>query len=401
MHHFCGAILSGYNDLKNKLHISLIQCLLWLLLASVSTTGYGQYYVNTGENLVPNPSFENARACPKDCDYIGGVVSWNLFPNFSADYFHRCANIFQTLEYQRKHPSEEILNFSVPRSMFGYQEAHSGDAYAGISFCNEALAVKLIRPLVKDSVYKVEFFVSLADSSNVGTRYFGMYISEQPVRFLTDNRMLISSFILENPPQIQNPRERFLTDTASWTPITGFYTAKGGEQFIAIGGFYSYHDSIVQHIRPNRPLARIYRSTEKQLGYYFVDDISIVPYNTVWAPEVGVTYILQYIYFDFDKSDLLPESADELDRLSAYMTAHSEYDVTITGHTDNFGTEAYNLTLSNNRAKAVADYLAGKGIDKQRIRHSGAGSGNPIADNSTEQGRSQNRRVEFMLTERQ
>jgi len=371
----------------------------FLFFAGTSISSYGQYYVNTGQNLVPNPSFEETRACPKDADYIGGVVSWNLFPNFSADYFHHCANVYQTMEYRQRFPREEILNFSVPRSMFGYQEAHSGDAYAGISMCSEALAVKLLRPLEKDSVYKVEFFVSLADSSNVGTRYFGMYLSETPIRVITDNSMQISGFNLDSPPQIQNPPDRFLTDTANWTPITGFYTAKGGEQYIAIGGFYPYHDSLVQRIRTDRPLSKVYRSQEKQLGYYFVDDVSVVPYSEKWAPEHGVKYVLQYIYFDFDKSNLLPESANELNRLSAYLEENPNYNIAITGHTDNFGTEAYNLNLSNNRARAVANYLAEKGIDRQRITYSGAGSSEPIADNNTAHGRSLNRRVEFVVTE--
>ena len=369
----------------------------YLLWYGISLFGYGQSCVNTEKNLVPNPSFEETRACPKDCDYIGGVVSWNLFPNFSADYFHRCANVFQTIEYRRRFLREEILNFSVPRSMFGYQEAHSGDAYAGISMCNEALAVKLLRPLVKDSVYQVEFFVSLADSSNVGTRHFGMYFSETPIRPALDNKFLISNFILDGPPQIQNPRDRFLTDTANWTPITGFYTSKGGEQYIAIGGFYEYHDSLVQRIRSDRPLAKVYRSREKQLGYYFVDDVSVVPYGKEWAPELGKSYVLQYIYFDFDKSELLPESADELNRLSAYMDANPDYHIVITGHTDNFGTEAYNRNLSNNRAESVAHYLIEKGIEQKRITYSGAGSSEPVADNNTAHGRSLNRRVEFML----
>ena len=374
-----------------------IYIVITLFFVGISGNSYGQYYVNTGQNLVPNPSFEQTRACPKDCDYIGGVIAWNLFPNFSADYFHRCANIYQTKEYRQRFPNEEILNFSVPLSMFGYQEAHSGDAYAGISMCYEALAVKLLRPLIKDSIYKVEFFVSLADSSNVGTRHFGMYISEMPIRITTDNNMLVSSFLLDTPPQIQNPPDRFLTDTANWTPISGFYTAKGGEQYIAIGGFYPYHDSLVQRIRDNRPLAKIYRSTEKQLGYYFVDDVSVVPYNKKWTPEIGIKYVLQYIYFDFDKSELLPESADELNRLSEYLNLHPDLEIVITGHTDNFGTEAYNLNLSNNRAKAVANYLVENGIAQQRINSNGAGSSEPIADNSTAQGRSLNRRVEFEL----
>ena len=375
-----------------------IHKVFFLFLAGISITGYGQYRIHTGENLVPNPSFEQTRACPKDCDYIGGVVSWNLFPNFSADYFHRCANTFQTLEYIQKFPREEILNFSVPRSMFGYQEARTGDAYAGISFCYEALAVKLLRPLEKDSVYKAEFFVSLADSSNVGTRYFGMYFSETTVRTTTDNRMQISSFILDSPPQIQNPPDRYLTDTVNWTPITGFYTAKGGEQYITIGGFLAYHDSLVQQIRPDRPLEKIYRNKEKYLGYYFLDDVSVVPYSMKWDPEPGIKYVLQYIYFDFDKSDLLPESDDELNRLLEYLKSNPDYNIVINGHTDNFGSEEYNLNLSNNRAKAVANHLMEKGIEPHRITFNGAGSSEPVADNSTPQGRSLNRRVEFMLT---
>jgi len=378
--------------MQKKIHIALI-----MYFAGALVSGYSQNYLNSGQNLVPNPSFEQTRACPKDADYIGGVVGWNLFPNFSADYFHRCANVYQTIEYRRRFPREEILNFSVPRSMFGYQEARTGDAYAGISMCNEAIAVRLLRPLVKDSVYHVEFFVSLADSSNVGTRHFGMYFSETPIRVMNDNRLLISSFILDTPPQIQNPRDRYLTDTVNWTPITGFYTAKGGEQFIAIGGFYAYHDSLVQRIRPDRPLAKVYRSQEKQLGYYFVDDVSVTPYGKAWAPEPGIKYVLQYIYFDFDKSDLLPDSAFELNRLSEYLERHPDYTIEITGHTDNFGTDTYNLNLSNNRARAVANYLMEKGVDGQRITYRGAGSSEPVADNSAPEGRSLNRRVEFIV----
>ena len=380
-----------------KISTQCIYIVIFLFFAGLPFSGFGQYYVNMGENLVPNPSFEETRACPKDCDYIGGVVDWNLFPNFSADYFHRCANMYQTEEYRRRNPREEILNFSVPRNMFGYQEARTGNAYAGISFCNEALAVKLLRPLVKDSVYQVEFFVSLSDSSNVGTRFFGMYISKTPIRPVTDSRMLVSDFILDCPPQIQNPPDRYLTDTINWTPITGFYTAQGGEQYIAIGGFYAYHDSLVQRIRTDRPLAKVYRSMEKHLGYYYVDDVSVIPYNVKWAPEPGVNYVLQYIYFDFDKSELLPESAGELNRLAEYLHVHPDYHIEITGHTDNFGTEAYNLNLSTNRAKSVAAFLTKSGVEQHRITYNGVGSNVPVADNSTAHGRSLNRRVEFIL----
>ncbi|MDR1667815.1 MAG: OmpA family protein [Bacteroidales bacterium] len=371
----------------------------WLSLsfAMVVFPVYGQNYVVTGTNLVPNPSFEQTRACPKEADYIGGVVSWNLFPNFSADYFHRCANRYQTPDYQSRFPLETIVNFSVPRNIFGYQEARTGDAYAGISFCNEALSVKLLRPLDKDSLYKVEFFVNLSDSSNVGTRYFGMYFSENSIRVETDFRMQISGFILDEPPQIANPRERYLTDTANWVPVSGFYKAKGGEQYIAVGGFYPYSDTLVRILRSHRSLKKLYRSTEKQLGYYFIDDLSVIPYSIKWEPELGKSYILENTYFDFDKSELLPGSYFELDKLTGHLQKHSGYSVTIMGHTDSFGNESYNLPLSSDRAKAVADYLVERGIERSRVQFRGLGSAHPIADNETKEGRDKNRRVEFIL----
>jgi hypothetical protein len=370
----------------------------WTVLFTITVVfpAYGQNYVVTGANLVPNPSFEQTRACPKEADYIGGVVSWNLFPNFSADYFHRCANGYQTPDYQMRFPMETIVNFSVPHNIFGYQEARTGDAYAGISFCYEALSVKLLRPLDKDSLYKVEFFVNLSDSSNVGTRYFGIYLSETSIRTETDFRMQIAGFILDEPPQIMNPRERYLTDTANWVPVSGIYKAKGGEQYIAVGGFYPYHDTLVQVLHPHRALKHFYRSNEKQLGYYFIDDVSIVPYSVHWEPELGKPYILD-IYFDFDKSELLQESYFELNKLVDYLQKHPDCKVTITGHTDNFGSENYNLPLSSDRAKAVADYLVANGTDNNRVRFKGLGSTRSIADNETKEGRDKNRRVEFIL----
>ena len=199
------------------------------------------------ENLVPNPSFENMRACPRFNESIRMVEGWERSHIFSADYFHRCAS-----------PTQR-MSLGAPQNVFGYQEPRTGDAYAGLSFCNELLVAQLKRPLVKDSIYRVEFFVSLSDTSNVGTRYFGMYISTRPIRFVHDNWELISHFILDHEPQIKNPRDRYLIDKQNWTSISGLYTAKGGERHISIGGFHPYHDSLVRVLSPVRQLSRVYR----------------------------------------------------------------------------------------------------------------------------------------------
>jgi outer membrane protein OmpA-like peptidoglycan-associated protein len=354
-----------------------------LLLVTFPTFGQERY---TEQNLVPNPSFERNSGCPVFSESINKVVAWYRSLAFSADYFHTCVS------------PDQIRNMGVPCNMFGCREPRTGNAYAGISFINEALTVKLIRPLIKDSIYKVEFFVNLADSSDVATRYLGMYISKWEIRYRTDNRNLISEFILDNPPQIQNPRDRYLNDTENWTSINGFYTAKGGEEFITIGGFYAYHDSLVQTVRPARLLKKTYRIWERHIGYYYVDDVSVIPHSIDW--QTNITYILKYVYFDFDQIELLPESVDELTRLSAHLKKHLTYNISIKGHTDDFGTDEYNNVLSINRASAVVDWLVNTGkIAPQRITYEGAGKNEPIAENDTEYGRSINRRVEFILTD--
>ncbi len=112
--------------------------------------------------------------------------------------------------------------------------------------------------------------------------------------------------------------------------------------------------------------------------------------------DVGTVVVLKNIFFDFDRSDLQPVSFVELDRLVAYLE-HNLVKIEIGGHTDNQGGEAYNDKLSQDRAKAVYDYLVSRGIPAERLSYRGYGMRNPISDNSTEEGRAANRRTEFKI----
>jgi OOP family OmpA-OmpF porin len=113
--------------------------------------------------------------------------------------------------------------------------------------------------------------------------------------------------------------------------------------------------------------------------------------------EVGSTVRLNNIFFDVNRATLRPESALELDRLADYLRANPTVEVEIGGHTDNTGTDEANRTLSQARARAVAEYLAGKGIAARRVQSRGYGEAAPTASNDTEEGRQQNRRVEFKV----
>lgn len=103
------------------------------------------------------------------------------------------------------------------------------------------------------------------------------------------------------------------------------------------------------------------------------------------------------ITFDFDRYDLKSEFRPVLDNLASTLNEYNQTRIEVTGHTDSKGTDAYNQTLSQNRANAVAGYLGGRGVASSRMVVTGAGESRPVASNDTESGRAQNRRVEITL----
>lgn len=112
--------------------------------------------------------------------------------------------------------------------------------------------------------------------------------------------------------------------------------------------------------------------------------------------KAGIKITLK-VYFDFDKATLKPESHSALEAAAKIMKENPQIRVEIQGHTDNIGTAAYNDRLSLRRAQAVVDYLVGLGISRNRLTARGFGFNNPAATNETEEGRAQNRRVEFVV----
>ncbi len=113
--------------------------------------------------------------------------------------------------------------------------------------------------------------------------------------------------------------------------------------------------------------------------------------------EVGTTIRLNNIFFDINKATLRPESFPELDRLVELLETNSKLKIEISGHTDNVGGDDANLKLSNDRAKTVMDYVIDKGVNASKLNFKGYGKTKPIATNDTEEGKQQNRRVEFTI----
>lgn len=124
-----------------------------------------------------------------------------------------------------------------------------------------------------------------------------------------------------------------------------------------------------------------------------------VPGATV--ERVGEGIVVKFadnVLFGFDRSDLSATAQGNLDKLATVLKNNPDTDIEIQGHTDARGTDAYNQTLSEKRANSCAAYLKNKGVASSRITAKGYGKTAPVATNDTEEGRAQNRRVNFVIS---
>jgi len=113
------------------------------------------------------------------------------------------------------------------------------------------------------------------------------------------------------------------------------------------------------------------------------------------CPEEKKFELYKVVYFGSDKSVVITKYTKDLNDVVAIMNEHTEVSVTVEGHADSQGPDAYNMRLSEKRADYVINYLAKKGIDKKRLVKAFYGESKPAADNKTAEGRAQNRRVEI------
>jgi len=318
------------------------------------------------------------------------------------------------------------MTVAVPHNTFGYQIARTGVAYAGIFLYEQAgpdgyreyITTQLKELLKKGIKYQIKFYVSLAEESEIAVSNVEALFTKEPIKFLGQGR-------LDYVPQLSYKNNKPVTDTSKWTEMLWTYIAKGNEQYLTIGNFTKAGKCNMQSVRTMLPGTFLN-------AYYYIDDVCVEeikdttpckciedtlavrptkpipkdqlisdkkeasPDQLVIAPNKNI--VLEHIVFETNKAELLPPSYPQLDQLFDYANSHTNAKINICGYTDSTGDEQKNIKLSEARAKAVADYLIGKGIDKDRITFAGYGSKNPVADNKTKEGKAKNRRVEFKIS---
>ena len=383
--------------------------LLLCMMLSVACVRAQQKDTVVHTNLVYNGSFEEYRSCPKRIDAVGVlsiVDCWYQPTRGSADYYNVCG-------------SKEC---GVPVNKLGKQDPLDGDGYCGI-YCSrndyrEYLQTRLRRTLRKGDSIRLTFYASLSEESTGAVATLGGLFTKERIddtvrslflhkeqEFLSENVSQTIATLYE--PQVVNSVDRPLVNTQGWDCVTGVFVAQGGEQYITLGNFHTAERS--GFTEPD--------SLTKLLpgAYYYIDSVRVEclncpppeaddlnvdsTYLTKEQPAftVGSTFVLKEIFFEFDKSTLLQQSFFELMKLLTLLETYPQMCIQICGHTDGKGSDAYNQRLSENRAKAVVDYLVSKGVSEKRLQYKGYGKSMPLASNDTEEGRAMNRRVEFII----
>lgn len=288
------------------------------------------------------------------------------------------------------------------------------------------LQTRLLCPLMAGKKYLLDFYVNtnFLDFKNIDIVFSG---KETAARFA--HKLADTTFFTMDDGNFINE-----FDKNDWNEMSLTFTATGNEKFIAIGNMQPYDMNLVAKNT----------NTHKGEIIYSVDFISLLPIDSnavcsvdemktienflysqhrrhsPWKNFTDADFVmpvavdttssvvipvsksdtitLSDILFETDSSELNSAMVYLLDSVAAIINAGNYKLITVIGYTDNVGSDNYNLMLSIHRSASVADYFKNeKQINASLIKNYGMGKRNPVADNSTEEGRSKNRRVEIIL----
>lgn len=213
---------------------------------------------------------------------------------------------------------------------------------------------------------------------------------ELPEEFKPKSVQLISGYVLNTISgkgigvqiNVHNLLDNKLIATAQSDSATGYY-----QIILPTGKSYTFFAEIEDQftLREQVDLTEITSYEEKEINL------------EVQPVEKGERFTLNNIFFVPTKDVLMPNSLPELNKLVKFLDSYPDMRIRVEGHTDNNGDPKANLKLSQDRADKVKDYLNERGIEAHRIEAQGFGESDPLNDNSTENKRRQNRRVEFVI----
>jgi hypothetical protein len=200
----------------------------------------------SGQNLVPNPSFEEYDTCPDTWGRVSFLLNWTIAAN-SPDYYSACST------------TDAI---SPPSTGFGYQQPHSGNGYVGISVFDrdvqnyrEVVSCDLVSPLDSGNRYYFAFYTNLGGAYTLAADKIGLLFST-------------SEYSVSNPAPINNFSHYYtstiISDTANWVKVAGSFIADSGYQYMLIGNFYDDFNTDTVGV-----------GSLNINSYYFIDDVCL------------------------------------------------------------------------------------------------------------------------------
>ncbi len=389
---YCDSVLAG----KINIHNGLSDTTLYMSLTKQ-------------DNFIINPDFDFFYFKPIPIVYHGQdkiedwVPFWTTPGNYTPDYISNLRFI-DVLDYH------SLFDLKMPEKF----------NYVGVALFKEAddyseyIQGNLNGPLIRSKKYCLRISINSTKYSKYLVNRLACYLSPAPVLIDSQNEDSFS-------PQVVF--SYLPAESMEFVTLCGYFSARGGEKVISIGRFNKTENLSVT-ARDNFPVSHF--NLEKS-AYYLIDKIELfeihdsldcncrISINGIRTDQKlidtaslsiksnlnrlsqGESVVLRNVNFDFNSFILLKSSEATLNTFLEFLNENPVLRASIEGHTDDIGTEEYNLELSVKRAKSVYNWLVNRGIQPQRLEFKGYGKKLPLINSTEDKDRAINRRVEVKV----
>lgn len=359
------------------------------------------------DNMVPNGSFENFEGSLRRDEQFDLTKEWGFATDVIPDLF--ATNI-------------KSRYVAIPDNMYGKEEPADGENYAGIvaysyrgKRSRSYLTVQLKSKMKANNLYCIKYKASLAERSRYASNNLGALLTQKKVSEK-------GSMAIVNSAAIVNDRNEVVSQTDGWWDFCKRYAAKGNEQYLTIGNFASDGNTANE----TREVSSEYEKGPEIAAYYYIDQVEVrrieanencgcantkIPESKViysatvqLNDDMSITEKVEAIdaYFYQYQAEVVAGAKRTIDQIVELMKANPGMKIQVIGHTDNEEAElakkeASLMTLAEDRAKNVREYIADQGVDRTRVLMDNKGNTQPVSKMSTPISLAKNRRVEFRI----
>jgi len=356
------------------------------------------------QNLVPNHSFEKCRNLPIkklpvnyfDFERRSSNLAFKRHLNYwfsatqtspdlrvlSDDYYHKYKSKYGVCD--RAKTGQHAIG------LITYMQNEQSTNY------REYIEVKLKKKLRAKIKTNISFWILRERKSKLATNNIGCYFSKGKIQVPTFQPILVQ-------PQV-NVDTIIDRTNDEWIKIELDFIPDADYSFMTIGNFFLNEKTKMREVK--NLVENPFRVAN---AYYLIDEVkvwqegNVPPQDYAAAIKVkkykeGIPIVFKNVQFSLNSAILEKGSTAEIDQLVSHLKENKQIKIAIHGHTDNIGEEEYNLVLSTKRAQSIYQYLKAKGVEKERLSYQGFGEKKPLQGNNTEEGKSVNRRVEFIIT---